>query len=111
MSKPARKLYKDFSLVRDGRLGCPTSFNRLTVAWYLKQAAPGIKPNVRPDRYYEFRGLRDIAPGEELAAEFSPKRETVGSAVLHRTRNDTLAESHLLARQGVSEPLVPDPFK
>ncbi len=73
MSKPARKLYKDFSLVRDGRLGCPTSFNRLTVAWYLKQAAPGIKPNVRPDRYYEFRTLRDIAPGEELIAEFSPK--------------------------------------
>jgi hypothetical protein len=73
MSRSSRKLYEDFSLDRGGRLGCPISFNRLTVAWYLKPATPSIKPNVRPDQYYEFRALRDIAPGEELIAEFSPR--------------------------------------
>jgi hypothetical protein len=72
MSKSARKLYKDFSVARNGFLGCPTSFNRLTVAWYLKQATPKIRANVRPDRYYEFYALRDIAPGEELIAKFLP---------------------------------------
>lgn len=73
MSKPARRLYKDFSLDRAGRLGCPISFNRLTVAWYLKEAKAGFKANVRPNQYYEFYALRDIAASEELIAEFSPK--------------------------------------
>jgi hypothetical protein len=73
MSKAARKLYRDFSLDHAGRLGCPTSFNRLTVAWYLNQAKAGMKPNIRPDQYYEFYALRDIAAGEELIAEFLPK--------------------------------------
>jgi hypothetical protein len=73
MSRSARKLYKDFSLDRDGRLGCPTNFNRLTVAWYLKQEKAGHKANVRHDEYYEFRTLREIATGEELIAEFFPQ--------------------------------------
>jgi hypothetical protein len=72
MSKSARKLYADFSLSRAERFGCPTSFNRLTVAWYLKRPKSGVKANVRPDRYYEFYASRDIAEGEELIAEFSP---------------------------------------
>jgi SET domain-containing protein len=32
-----------------------------------------MKPNIRPDQYYEFYALRDIAAGEELIAEFLPK--------------------------------------
>jgi len=68
----ARKLYGDFSLHRDGRVGCPINFNRLTVAWYLRPAKPGVAANVRPDRYYEFHALREIRPGEELIADFSP---------------------------------------
>ena len=73
LSKPARQLYKDFSLDRGGRRGCPTNFNRLTVAWYLKKAKTRMKPNVRPDQYYEFYALKDIAAGEELIAEFVPE--------------------------------------
>jgi hypothetical protein len=73
MSKAARKLYKEFSLDRDGRVGCPTNFNRLTVSWYIKPKKTGIKANVKHDEYYEFRALRDIAAGEELVADFSSK--------------------------------------
>ena len=73
MPRRVRELYKAFCLRRDGRLGCPVSFNRLTVAWYLQPAKSGFKANVRPDRYYEFYALRDIRPGEELTADFSPK--------------------------------------
>jgi hypothetical protein len=73
MSKSSRALYKEFSLERAGRIGCPTNFNRLTVAWYLKRARSGVKANVRPDHYFEFHALRDIVAGEELIADFSPK--------------------------------------
>jgi hypothetical protein len=72
MSRSAREFYAEFSLKRTGRLGCPTSFNRLTPAWYLRRAKAGAKANVRPDRYYEFYAMRNIALGEELIAEFSP---------------------------------------
>jgi hypothetical protein len=29
-----RKLYEDFAVIKNGRYGCPPTFNRLTVAWY-----------------------------------------------------------------------------
>jgi hypothetical protein len=74
MSKGARKLYKDFGLNRDGHVGCPTSFNRLTAAWYLERARAGHMANVGHDEYYEFRALTDIRPGEELIAELWPQR-------------------------------------
>lgn len=70
MSKSARRLYKEFSLDRNGRLGCPPSFNRLTVAWYLKREKEGHKANVGHDEYYEFRALTNIDAGEELIAQF-----------------------------------------
>jgi len=60
---------------RAGRVGCPTSFNRLTVAWYLKRARGGVRPNVKPDGFYDFYALRDIAPGEELIADFRQVNE------------------------------------
>jgi hypothetical protein len=72
MSKSSRKLYTDFSLIRGERRGCPISFNRLTIAWYLKEEKPGFKANVRPDQYFEFYAVRDIDEGEELLTDFSP---------------------------------------
>lgn len=69
-----RQLYKDFCLERDGRLGCPVSFNRLTAAWYLQSAKSGFKANLRPDQYYEFYALRNIRPGEELIARLRSVR-------------------------------------
>jgi hypothetical protein len=39
-----RKLYDDFAVVRGGRYGCPPSFNRLTVAWYLNEPKSGEEP-------------------------------------------------------------------
>jgi hypothetical protein len=41
------------------------------VAWYLKKAKAGVKANVKPDQYFEFHALRNIAVGEELIADFS----------------------------------------
>lgn len=72
-----RKLYEDFAVRKREkkimRYGCPTNFNRLTVAWYLNDDAE--HPNVRCDEYYNFFALRDIEPGEELTVNYSTYSE------------------------------------
>ena len=62
-----RKLY-DFAVVKDGRYGCPPTFNRLTVAWYLNHSK---KPNVKWVDDYDFVALKDIKPGDELTVDYS----------------------------------------
>ena len=77
--KSIRELYEDFAVRRTDphdkkkRYGCPTSFNRLTVAWYVnKSKTPNMRCN---SRYYNFTALRDIEPGEELSADYSKYSE------------------------------------
>ncbi len=65
------KLYADFPVFKDGRCGCPPSFNRLTVAWYLNEPRKGERPNVGCTDCYDFFALRDIKPGEELTVDYS----------------------------------------
>ena len=66
------KLYEDFGLERNGRFGYPPTFNRLTMAWYLRQTKKGEAPNLRfePDGY-AFFALRGIHPDEELTVDFA----------------------------------------
>ena len=66
--KEIRKLYEDFSVIKQKRYGCPPTFNRLTPAWYLNDSR---KPNVVCDNEYEFFALRDIRSGEELTVDYS----------------------------------------
>lgn len=72
LSSVIRQMYKEHTLERGDRLGCPLTFNRLTIAWYLQRATSGVRPNVRPNQFFEFYAVRDIAAGEELIADFSP---------------------------------------
>ena len=65
--KEIRKLYDDFGIIRKGRYGCPVTFNRLTMSWYLNCSK---RPNVRCDEYDDFFALRDIRPGEELTVDY-----------------------------------------
>lgn len=62
-----RKLYDDFAVIHDHRYGCPRSFNKLTIAWYLNSSK---NPNVASDADYKFYAVRDIAQGEELTADY-----------------------------------------
>jgi hypothetical protein len=71
MPSEVRKLYREFTLERDGRIGCPVSFNRLSLAWFLREGGKGRKVNVRSNEYFQFYALRDISAGEELIADFS----------------------------------------
>jgi len=69
LSKEIRRLYKDFSILKGDRYGCPSNFNCLTPAWYLNESR--TNPNVRCDGDYEFFALRDIKRGEELTVDYS----------------------------------------
>ncbi len=71
-----RKLYHDFAIFKDKRLGCPKNFNVLTMAWYLNEPAKGKSPNVLCEpNSYDFYARRDIRSGEELTVDYSTYSE------------------------------------
>lgn len=74
--KEIRKLYDDFAVIKGKRYGCPRTFNRLTMAWYLNEPKSGQRPNVLCDsESYDFFALRDIEVGEELTVDYSKYSE------------------------------------
>ena len=62
-----RALYEDFGMLSGDRLGVPSSFNRLSVGWYLNHSAA---PNCEADPDGRFFALRRIRAGEELTADY-----------------------------------------
>lgn len=67
-----RRLYDDFSIIKDGYYACPPSLNRLTISWYLNEPLRGKSPNVRADPdTFEFFAARNIKAGEELTVSYS----------------------------------------
>jgi hypothetical protein len=68
LPRELRKLYEDFSVLKDGHFGCPCSFNRLTMSWYLNNSN---QPNVKCVADYEFEALKNIKQGEELTVKYS----------------------------------------
>ena len=67
-----KKLYEDFGVFKNGRYGCPRSFNQLTPAWYVNSSKD---PNLRCDENYDFIAVRDIKQGEELTLDYSTYSE------------------------------------
>jgi SET domain-containing protein len=68
LPKEVRRLYEDFSVLKEGRFGCPRNFNRLTMSWYLNESD---RPNVRCVEGYDFEALTNIKQGEELTVDYS----------------------------------------
>lgn len=62
-----RDLY-EFAVIKNGRYGCPPTFNRLTVSWYMNHSD---EPNVKCKDDYDFVALKEIKPGEELTVDYS----------------------------------------
>lgn len=73
LPKQVKRLYTDFGVLKDGRYGCPVSFNQLTPSWYLNDSKRA--PNLRCDENYDFFALRNIKAGEELTANYSTYSE------------------------------------
>lgn len=65
----AEKLYKDFCVFKNNKLGCPKNFNSLTVGWYINESKEN--PNVGCTKNYDFIALRLIKTGEELFTDYS----------------------------------------
>jgi hypothetical protein len=74
LPREIRRLYEDFCVLRNGRWGCPTSFNRLTPAWYINESKA---PNVFCDEHLNFVAKQNIALGEELTVDYSTYSDPV----------------------------------
>jgi hypothetical protein len=68
-----KMLYNDFCVLKNGKYGCPSNFNLLTVGWYLNESKEN--PNVNATKNYDFIALRDIKEGEELLSNYSTYSE------------------------------------
>lgn len=68
LPKALKRLYEDFAIIKDGKYGCPPSFNNLTMAWYMNDSDD---PNVNVDDDYNMWANRDIEEGEELTMDSS----------------------------------------
>jgi hypothetical protein len=67
LATSVRWLYEDFCVRRNGRYGCPRSFNRVTPSWYLNHSDT---PNLRCEPDFRFVALRRIRKGEELTSDY-----------------------------------------
>jgi hypothetical protein len=71
LSVAQARLYRDFGVLRHGRIGCPLNFNYLTPSWYLNEPPAGKAASVATDADLNFFACRDIAEGEELTIIYS----------------------------------------
>lgn len=65
------RFYEDFCIQRDGKFGCPSSFNELTAEWYLNEAPEEGTENVTLDSEYNLIAKRAISAGEELTTRYT----------------------------------------
>lgn len=72
MEPEIKKIYKDFCIEKNEKskliYGCPTSFNNMTISWFLNHSK---SPNVICDCEYNFYAARDIKIDEELTVDYS----------------------------------------
>ena len=72
LSETEKELYRDFAIFKTDRCGCPVSFGRITIAWYLNRPNDTQEPNVECDIAdgYKFYAARAIRVGEELTVRY-----------------------------------------
>lgn len=67
-----QKMYNDFCIIQGNLYGCPSNFNKMTMAWYLNHSD---HPNVLAREDGMFVSARLIKRGEELTADYSTYSE------------------------------------
>jgi SET domain-containing protein len=71
MDEFQQSLYRDFAIRRGDEFGCPSTFNLLTVGWYVNEPRAGEMPNLTSTPEFELIAIRDIHAGEELTLCYS----------------------------------------
>jgi SET domain-containing protein len=71
------KFYTDFSILKDGKYGCPLNFTSITIGWYMNEPQNGEQANVKVDENYDFFADRDIETGEELTVVYTTFSEPI----------------------------------
>jgi SET domain-containing protein len=79
-----KRLYIDFCVYEGDRVLCPSSFNRMTISWFLNHSD---NPNVACDENYCFTALRDIEVDEELTANYKEYSDIPEELVLSEGTN------------------------
>jgi SET domain-containing protein len=62
-----KRLYKDFCIAKGAKYGCPDSFNKINITWYLNHSE---RPNSVLDEGYRIIAARDIRKGEEITTDY-----------------------------------------
>ena len=77
------RLYEEFCVLKGTTYQCPSSFNKLTPAWYLNTSK---RPNVAADSSLKFYAIRDIQAGEELTADYDTYSDNESNTGLDRLK-------------------------
>ena len=85
-------LYRDFSIIKQGKYGSPRRFDQLTPSWYLNESK---QPNVGADKTYRFYATRDIKTGEELTVDYKTYSEL--------PNGDRSKSARLVTRKGLRQ--------
>jgi hypothetical protein len=72
LPQEVERLYKDFCVLQNNMYACPSSFNKLTLSWFLNNSE---NPNVAADLSLKFYAIRDIKAGEELTSDYDSYSE------------------------------------
>lgn len=67
LGEAEKRLYLDFCVPHGGSYHAPSSFNEMTIAWYLNHAE---RPNVACTQDEGFITLRAVKAGEELTIDY-----------------------------------------
>jgi len=68
LPKDIRDLYEIYCIHKGKKYGCPVSFNRINVSWYLNHSS---KPNAAVDKNLHVYAVRNIKKGEELTLDYT----------------------------------------
>ncbi|RYB02567.1 SET domain-containing protein-lysine N-methyltransferase [Lichenibacterium ramalinae] len=74
----ARRMYLDFCPLVDGHFLAPSSFNAMTVSWYMNHSD---RPNIACDPDLNFLAARPIRAGEELTVDYRTFSDHAGHFV------------------------------
>jgi SET domain-containing protein len=67
VSAEMRKLYTDYCVLKEKQYGCPESFNRINISWYLNHSS---KPNASANSLFHILTTRNIKKGEEITLDY-----------------------------------------